>query len=153
MSHKTAVRFTIRPPGLFDYYASHTSFKNFFNVNPMKKKQTALLHFSTVWLSEERTLLFILHQIHLFHICLSLFALLWPDLFWSFIISPLLLFHLPHSDFFFPLSACVESLQTDIADNESQFTVKKVCLVYVYLGLCVSVRDSGFLFQSRVIQG
>lgn len=112
--------------------SSGTSNKTSY-VKQVKKKQTA-----TTWLSEEQRLLFILHQIHLFHICLCLFTPDWPDLFWSFTISSQLLFS-PPTRSFLPPCACVEGLRKDIADNESQFTVKKACLVYVCLWMSLIV--------------
>lgn len=59
--------------------------------------------------------------------------------------------------FLFFSSACVEGLQTDITDNESQFAVKKVCRTWVYLCTCACVCSvicsDSCLFLWSVIQG
>ncbi len=72
--------FALQPEGLLLWLSWFESLQqNLLQCKSSGKEQTALLYFSIVWLSEEQTLLFILHQIHL---CITSVALHspFPDL-------------------------------------------------------------------------
>lgn len=117
------------------------------NVNAAKKEQNKQ-HFFTLPPSDfqKNKHFYLSLALSMRHICLSLFAPPWPDLFWSFIISPLLLFF-SHTLIYFFAHACMEGLWRDLTDNKSQFSFKKVLSCVLFC-----VHDCECLFLSRVTQ-
>lgn len=106
----------------FDYYASDTSKKN------------KALYFSSIWLSEEQTL-YLSFIRSIYFTSVSLYLSYSALICFGPSSSPNSSHSLSHA-----LIPPPPRLRTDITDNESQFTVKEVCLLYVYLGVWVSAR-------------
>lgn len=74
-----------------------------------KQKTNSTLFFDRLTFRRTNTFIYPSSDPSMHHICLSLLAFPWPDLFWSFIISPLLLLFLSYSYFFFsPFCLCGE---------------------------------------------
>lgn len=133
--------FAIQPAGQLVWLPCFRSLlQMFLQCKSNEKNNKNITFLLTFWLSKEQTLLFILYQIHICITSVSVrlsptWCVLVLHLFPTPPVLPLILLIL----FFFPPSASVEGLQTDITDDESKFTVKTVCLKCVYTCVCACV--------------